>query len=92
MNTYSTNPGNKGAGSNPCIPEIGCMSFDFHIDCHVISIILQYPVFTSSHLTCVGISSEVHIQSRAKEAEAQKLATMLSTTTGNRLELEIIED
>ena len=40
------------------------------------------------HLTCVGISSEVHIQSRAKEAEAQKLATMLSTTTGSRLELE----
>ena len=42
---------------------------------------LQEP--TPAFLTEVGISSDVHIHSIAKEAEAQKLLIMLRTTMGS---------
>ena len=42
---------------------------------------LQEP--TPAFLTEVGISSEVHIHSMAKEAEAQKLLTMFRITMGS---------
>ena len=37
---------------------------------------------TPAFLTVVGMSSDVHIQSIAKEADAQKLLIMESTTMG----------